>query len=101
MIYRGKSTIAIPPGETIIEMMDDRKIARSELAPRMNMSEQQLNRLLDGKVPVTPQISSKLEKVFGIPAYFWLNLEAIYRKDIAKIARESHSRHNPSISVGI
>ena len=101
MIYRGKSTIAIPPGETIVEMMDDRKIARSELAARMNMSEQQLNRLLDGKVPVTPQISSKLEKVFGIPAYFWLNLEAIYRKDIAKIAREAHGRHGTSLSVGM
>lgn len=101
MIYRGKNTIAIPPGETIIEMMDARKITRSELASHMNMSEQQLNRLLDGKVPVTPQISSRLEKVFGMPAYFWLNLEAIYRKDIAKIARETHSRHGTSLSIGI
>ncbi len=101
MIYRGKNTIAIPPGETIIEMMDDRKITRSELASHMNMSEQQLNRLLNGKVPVTPQISSRLEKVFGMPAYFWLNLEAIYRKDIAKIARETHSRHGTSLSIGI
>ncbi len=92
MIYRGKNTIAVPPGETIIEMMDDRKISRAELAEKIDITLTQLNRLLEGTAPISPVIASKLEKIFGVPTYFWLNLEAMYRKDIAKIAKEKQTR---------
>ncbi|MBO7246650.1 MAG: helix-turn-helix domain-containing protein [Clostridia bacterium] len=91
MIYRGKTIIAVPPGETIVEIMDDRKISREELAEKIDISAAQLNLLLEGVVPVSPGIASKLEKLFGIPAYFWLNLEAIYREDIATIVKEKQT----------
>lgn len=94
MIYRGKTIIAVPPGETIVEMMDDRKISREELAGKIDISAAQLNRLLEGVVPVSPRIASKLEKIFGVPAYFWLNLEAMYREDIAKIAKEKQTNRS-------
>lgn len=98
MIYRGNKTIAVPPGETIIELMDDRKISRAETAKAIDMSISQFNRLLEGTIPVTPRIASKLEKFFGVMAYFWLNLEAIYRGDIAKIAKEKHDINSSAIS---
>lgn len=99
MIYRGKTTIAVPPGETIIEMMDDRGITRTELAGRIGTTVRRLDRLLEGMTAISPGTAAKLEKVFGVPAYFWLNLEAIYREDIAKIAKEKAGISRPAISV--
>ncbi len=84
-----KTYIAVPPGETIREMLDDRNISQNEFAVRMGMSAKHISRLINGKVELTPDTALKLEYVLGMPASFWLNFEALYRADLAKVRQEN------------
>ncbi|HQD40074.1 MAG TPA: hypothetical protein PLC26_06040 [Bacillota bacterium] len=84
--------IAIPPGATIRELMEDRGLGQKELAIRMKLTEEQTSRLLDGRVELTCEIARKLEAALGAPASFWLNLEKIYRESLSQIQREASSK---------
>ena len=77
---RNYNFIATPPGATIKEQLEDKGISQNEFATKMEMSEESLNRLLDGRARLTSEIATKLENVLGVPAKFWINLETIYRK---------------------
>lgn len=79
-MQRNYNSIATPPGATIKEQLEDKGISQSEFATKMEMSEESLNRLLDGRARLTSEIATKLENILGVPAKFWLNLEAVYRK---------------------
>lgn len=82
-------TIAVPPGETIKEILEHRGIKQKEFALRMDMSEKHISRLINGEVLLTQETASKLEIVLGMKAKFWLELEAIYRQDLLKIQAEN------------
>ena len=87
-MIRSRSYIAIPPGATIKELLDDRGMSQKKFAARMDMSEKHISKLVNGDVLLTPEISMKLEMVLGVPARFWNNLEAIYREKIIKAEAE-------------
>ena len=89
MLIKSKTTIAIPPGATIKEQLEDRELSQKEFAARMGMSEKHISNLIRGNVKLTPEVAMRLEMVLGIPARFWNNLEAIYREDIEKIKEEN------------
>lgn len=84
-----KNFVAIPPGETIKEMLEDRQISQVEFATRMELSTKHVCQLLNGKVELTPETAVKLEFVLGMPAQFWSNLEAGYRTDLVKVRQEN------------
>lgn len=77
---RKHNFIETPPGATIKEQLEDKGISQNEFATKMEMSEESLNRLLDGRARLTSEIATKLENILGVPAKFWINLETIYRK---------------------
>ena len=77
-------TIAIPPGATIREMLDDRKMSDTVFAFRMVMNLAEAEALIQGKTRLTDRIAYRLELVLGPPAKFWTNLEAIYRKKLTE-----------------
>lgn len=89
MMSLSRKTIAIPPGDTIKEQIIDRGISQKEFAARMNMSEKHISQLINGDVQLTQDVANRLEMVLGIPAYFWNNLEAIYRAAIVKVKNEN------------
>lgn len=84
-----KTYIAIPPGVTIKEMIDDRKMQQKELAIRLEVSEKHVSRLIAGKVELTTDMAYRLQCVLGMPAKFWLGLEADYRLDLKKVEEEN------------
>lgn len=92
-MIRSKSYIAVPPGETIKEQLSLARMNKNEFAIKMDLSENYINKLLNGEVQLTPMIAMKLESVFGISAKFWNNLETIYRKKIAKVETENIKEH--------
>lgn len=83
-----KHTIAIPPGATIREQIENRGMKQKEFALRMDLSEKHVSRLMNGQVELTHDVALRLESVFGAPASFWNNLEANYREKLARIAVE-------------
>ena len=80
-----RTFIAVPPGATIREQLDDRGMSQKEFSSRMGMSEKHISRLINGDVQLTPEVAYKLEMVLGVPAEFWNNLEAIYREKLVKV----------------
>lgn len=86
---RSRSYIAIPPGATIKEQLEDRGMSQKEFASRMDMSEKHISRLINGDVQLTSDMAYRLEMVLGLPARFWSNLESIYREKLAKVDAEN------------
>ena len=84
----GFKYIATPPGETIKEQLDDKRLSLKDFADKMDMSEESIKVLISGDMRLTPEIAVKLEKALGVPAGFWNNLEAIYRERIVKAEAE-------------
>lgn len=76
--------LAIPPGETIQELLEDRSISQENFASMMNISADQAIRLISGEAAITAEMALQLEQVFGVPQTFWLNLESIYRRKLTR-----------------
>lgn len=88
-MVRSRTIIASPPGATIKEQLVDRGMSQKEFAQRMDMSEKHISRLINGEVQLTPDMSTRLEMVLGMPAQFWSRLESIYREKLAKAKAEN------------
>ncbi len=85
--------IAIPPGQTIEEEIAARGISKGELAMRMGRPPQAISEILSGNKEITPETAAALERVLGMSAQFWLNLEAAYRYNKARLEREANEQH--------
>ncbi len=84
-----KSYIAVPPGATILELLEDRGIRQKEFAERMEMSEKDVMGLIGGDIVLTQQTAQKLEQVLSVPASFWEKLEANYREKRVLVENEN------------
>ena len=89
MIIRSSHYIAVPPGETIKEQLEDKGLSQKEFVARMDLPEEHISRLISGETQLTPKIAAKLEAVLGVPAKFWNNLEITYREKIVKAEAEN------------
>ncbi|MBW3589863.1 MAG: HigA family addiction module antidote protein [Actinobacteria bacterium] len=76
---------AVPPGETLQEFLDERDMSQSELARRMGRPFKTINEIINGKAAIMPETAIQLERVLGVPANFWTNLERQYREDQARV----------------
>lgn len=73
-----KTYLAVPPGETLKELIEDRGMTQKELADRLDVSPKHVSELINGKVGLTEKIALKLESVLGVSSDFWINLEENY-----------------------
>lgn len=69
---------AIPVGSTIKDMLADKGYSQKEFAKEMGIQPSHFNELINGKRKVTPEIAMCLEKLLGIKATTWLNMQAQY-----------------------
>src|SRR5260370_2515421 len=72
---------AVPPGETLEELLSDRQITQTELAMRMGRPLKTINEIVQGKAAITSDTAFQLERVLGVSASFWTDLERHYRED--------------------
>lgn len=79
-------SIAIPPAETLKEVLEDRGISLQELADMTNISYGILKRVIDAKKSIDPFIADALEKALDTPSSFWINLEKNYQKTLKRIS---------------
>lgn len=70
------SDLAIPPGEFLAEELEARGMTQKELANRTGRPEQKISEIINGKKAITHDTALELEKVLGLPADFWVNMEA-------------------------
>src|SRR6266700_2621344 len=86
---RIKTPFAIPPGETLVEVLQRVGMSQSDLARRMNRPIKTINEIIKGKAAITPETALQLERVLSVPATFWNNLEQNYREDVARIGERA------------
>ncbi|MGW9597779.1 ImmA/IrrE family metallo-endopeptidase [Streptomyces chartreusis] len=75
----GEPDYAVPPGETILEFLEESGMTQREFALRAGLSAKHLNQLVKGIVSLSPDVAERLENVTGIKARFWNRLEADYQ----------------------
>ncbi len=77
---------AVPPGATLQETIAALSMTQAQLALRTGMAAKTINEIIKGKAPITPGTAVLLERVTGVPARMWINLESQYREQLARIA---------------
>ena len=86
---RAFSDLAVPPGELLAEELEARGMTQKELAGRTGRPEQKISEIINGKKSITHDTALELEKVLGISAEFWVNLEASYQLTKARLREKS------------
>jgi addiction module HigA family antidote len=90
MTIRGEerlfSDLAIPPGELLEEELQEIGMTQNELARRTGRPAQAINELIRGKKAITHKTALEFERVLGIPAHIWVNLQASYDLTNARIS---------------
>ena len=81
---RAYSDLPIPPGEILAEELEARGMTQKELAARLGRPAQAINEIIKAKKAITPETAIGLERVLGIDAQFWTNLESNYRLTLAR-----------------
>lgn len=72
------------PGEVLAEALEERGMSGAELARRTGRSEKHISQLLRGMTTLSLDVALELERVLGIPARFWQNLEFNYRSELRR-----------------
>ena len=86
------------PGAMLLEeFLKPLGLPQSELAKRIGVSYPRINELVHGKRGMTPDTALRLERLLGVEAQFWLNLQLAWdlykahhsgaRKDRQRIRR--------------
>ncbi len=89
--YKTREDIAVAreliscPGDTLAEHLEYTGITQAELAEWMGIPEKSINDVIQGTAQLTPETALQIERVIGIPADFWMNLERNYRLRLAEI----------------
>lgn len=69
----------IHPGEVLKEeFLEPMEISVYRLSKETGLSETRLSQIIKGNRSITAETAVKLGKFFGVPAEFWMNLQALY-----------------------
>ena len=69
-----------PPGETLQETLEAIGMSQVELAERTGRPTKTISEIINSKTAITTETALQFEKVLGVPARFWTNLERNYQE---------------------
>lgn len=76
-----------PPGETIADILEERKWSVEDFAGHMTMSLTEAQDLLRGKTSIDENLASKLSVVIGSTRTFWLVREGVYKQELERLGK--------------
>ncbi len=79
---------AIPPGDTLRDLIAEQSVSQAELAARAGLSTKHVNQIMQGVAPITLETAIVLERVTGMPASFWNRREADYREALLRAKQQ-------------
>jgi HTH-type transcriptional regulator/antitoxin HigA len=88
--YRYIPDYALPPGDTLVEVLSERGMSQAELARRTGLSTKHINQIVLGTASLSAETALRLERVTGVPAQVWTELEGDYQ--VARTRREELTR---------
>lgn len=74
----------VAPGKLLVDALAERGMTQAELARRTDRPLKTINEIAKGKTAIHPDTALQLEKVLGIPASYWLNLERAFAEGRAR-----------------
>lgn len=81
--YSYKPDKVSPPGDTLLELLEEKEMLQVDLARRIGRPVKTINEIIKGKTAITPETAIQLERALGVPAEFWNQREANYRAYLA------------------
>lgn len=72
------------PGYYIKEIIDSEGYSVKEFADKLNISEEDLIKVLDGELNISCELASKLSLVLGTSTEYWLNIQDTYSSSVGK-----------------
>lgn len=88
--YPYKPDYAVPPGDSLAEVLASLSMTQADLANRMGRPLKTINEIIKGKAAITADTALQLERVIGGTASFWINLERNYRDALARKKDQGH-----------
>ncbi|MCY4000718.1 MAG: ImmA/IrrE family metallo-endopeptidase [Bacteroidetes bacterium] len=76
----------IPPGWMLEDHLQARGYSQAEFAQRCNRSPKLISEIIAGKAPIEPATALQFEKVLGLNAQIWVNIESKYQLFLAREA---------------
>jgi HTH-type transcriptional regulator / antitoxin HigA len=76
---------ASAPGDTIIDILDERGWSVGEFAKRIGQTLERTNGLLQGRATITIRMAQDLAQVLGASVEFWMARDAQFREDMARV----------------
>lgn len=73
----------VAPGDTILDLLEEREMTQSDLARRLGVSAKHVNQIVKGSAPISPDVALGLDKVLGGSVSFWTTREALYQARMA------------------
>ena len=70
-----------PPGDTIKEILREKKISIARFAFLIGQTETFTKNLIKGDIAIDKELSQKLSKTLGSTSKFWLKRDEQYRED--------------------
>lgn len=95
-----RPTSVSPPGETLLDMLEERGMTQADLAQRLERSTKNISEIVNGKAPITSELALALEQTLGAPARFWIAREAIYREWLARVNLPEPTAQMPRLGEG-
>jgi HTH-type transcriptional regulator / antitoxin HigA len=69
----------LPPGDVLLEHLEARRMRQSVFSRLCKLSPKHINLVARGKAPLTVPVAMIFERVLGVDASIWMNLETSYR----------------------
>jgi addiction module HigA family antidote len=82
--YPHEPDYAVAPGEVLQETIDALGMTQADLAKRTGLSKKTINQIIRGREPISHDSALRLERVTGVAAHIWNNLEALYRERVGR-----------------
>jgi HTH-type transcriptional regulator / antitoxin HigA len=84
--------LVLHPCFTLREKLKEMKMSQKEFALRTGKPEKTIIAVLKGESSITPQMAVLFENITKIPAYFWINKQALYNEHKARKLQENDIR---------
>ncbi|TET44781.1 addiction module antidote protein, HigA family [candidate division TA06 bacterium] len=84
--YKFEPDYAVHPGEILEETLEARGMKKISFAKRCGLSQKTVSQIINGKAPVTPETAIQFERVLGVSAAVWSNLNTFYHLHMARVS---------------
>ena len=86
-------TIAVHPGEVLLDELEERGISQTALARHIGVSSKTINQICRGRRGLSAEVAVKLSLALGASPAFWLNLQKNW--ELSRVKRRSMRKIKP------